>query len=35
MKRADVIQILSRHRLDLSDRFGVRSIALFGSVARD
>jgi len=35
MKRAKVISILNKHRKVLNDRYGVRSLALFGSVARD
>jgi len=33
MNRAQIIQCLADHKQDL-DRFGVRSLALFGSVAR-
>ncbi len=35
MKRADVIRILHEHLHELADRYGVKSLALFGSVARD
>ena len=35
MKRSKVISILNKHRQVLSDRYGVKSLALFGSVARD
>jgi predicted nucleotidyltransferase len=35
MKRVQVISILNKHRGELSERFGVRSLAIFGSVARD
>jgi predicted nucleotidyltransferase len=35
MKRKDAIDILSAHRQQLHQDFGVRSLALFGSVARD
>ena len=35
MKRDDVIGLLSSHRQELGERFGVRSLALFGSMARD
>ncbi len=35
MKRDDVIRILKMHRDELVARFGVKSLALFGSVARD
>jgi len=35
MTRDEVLQILREHQNGLSERFGVRSLALFGSVARD
>jgi predicted nucleotidyltransferase len=35
MRRNKVIEVLSRHRDELTGRYGVRSLALFGSVARD
>lgn len=35
MKRDEVIGFLSLHRQELEERFGVGSLALFGSVARD
>ncbi len=35
MRRADVIAAISVHREDIARRFGVRSLSLFGSVARD
>ena len=35
MNRNDVHQTLAAHRTELRDRFGVKSLALFGSVARD
>lgn len=35
MKRSTVLQILAEHRTELRQRFGVSSLALFGSVARD
>jgi len=35
MSRADVLAILSNHYAEIVQRFGVRSLALFGSVARD
>ena len=35
MRKQDVIQILRQHNRELTDRYGVRSLALFGSVARD
>ena len=34
MKRNEIIDLLKRHRFDL-DGFGVKDIAVFGSVARD
>jgi len=33
-KRDEVIGFLSAHRQELAERFGVRSLALFGSMAR-
>ena len=35
MKRNDVLRMLADHRDELRERFGVASLALFGSVARD
>jgi predicted nucleotidyltransferase len=35
VRRAEALAILSRHRIDLEQQFGVASLALFGSVARD
>jgi predicted nucleotidyltransferase len=35
MRRADVIARISARREELTKLFGVRSLALFGSVARD
>ena len=35
MKRDDVIRMLQAHRRELAERFGVQSLALFGSVARE
>ena len=35
MRRAEAIEILSRHRVEWRERFGVVSLALFGSIARD
>ncbi|HEX7185867.1 MAG TPA: nucleotidyltransferase family protein [Thermoanaerobaculia bacterium] len=35
MKRDEVIGFLSSHRQELEERFGVRSLSLFGSMARD
>jgi predicted nucleotidyltransferase len=35
MRRDEVIRILQQHRDELVDKFGVKSLALFGSVARD
>lgn len=34
MRRAEIVQALTLHRQELADR-GVKSLALFGSVARD
>lgn len=35
MTREEVIRILREHEDELRERFGVRSLALFGSVVRD
>lgn len=35
MTRDEVIGLLSSHRQELEERFGIKSLALFGSVARD
>ena len=35
LKRAEVIGFLSSHRQEMEERFGVCSLALFGSMARD
>ena len=35
MKREDALQILLAHENELRDQFGVRSLSLFGLVARD
>lgn len=35
MNRDQVLRFLSAHRPEWTERFGVRSLALFGSVARD
>lgn len=35
MKRDDVLRILREHRDELRRTYGVKSLALFGSVARD
>jgi uncharacterized protein len=35
MKRQEVLQTLATHKGELHDRFGVQSLSLFGSVARD
>jgi uncharacterized protein len=35
MKRDKVSQILQVHRTELEQKYGVRSLSLFGSVARD
>lgn len=34
MKRDDVLRILSEHQHQLRERYGVRSLAVFGSTAR-
>ena len=35
MRRDKALQILEAHRQELRERFGVKSLRLFGSVARD
>lgn len=35
MKRRDVLNILATHRSEIESRFGVASLSLFGSAARD
>jgi predicted nucleotidyltransferase len=35
MKRDEVLRILRAHRDELREKFGVKSLALFGSMARD
>jgi uncharacterized protein len=35
MNRNDVLEIIARHRTELTTEFGIRSLALFGSVVRD
>ena len=35
MRRAEAVRILAGHQQELRDRFGVTSVRLFGSVARD
>ncbi len=35
MKRSEVIQVLRIHASELDSQFGVKRLALFGSVARD
>lgn len=35
MKREEVIRLLNARRTELMDRYGVKSLALFGSAARD
>ena len=35
MQRAEVIRILSEQQAELALRYGVKSLYLFGSVARD
>ena len=34
MKREEVVEILRKQKADLSQQYGVKSLALFGSVAR-
>ncbi len=34
MRRSDALRILAEHRLEI-ERFGVRTLSIFGSVARD
>ena len=35
MNRAEILTLLGRHKPELARRFGVRSLALFGSRARE
>lgn len=35
MKRDEIIEIINNHREELATQYGVSSLALFGSVARD
>lgn len=35
MKRANALQLLAKHRQQLRQQFGVATLALFGSTARD
>ncbi len=35
MKRDDVLRILKEHRRELAEQYGVKALALFGSVVRD
>ena len=35
MNRNDILEIIARHRAQLAAEFGIRSLALFGSVVRD
>jgi predicted nucleotidyltransferase len=35
MKREDVVRILKAHQSELRKQYGVKSLALFGSVARE
>lgn len=35
MRRDDVLKTLDEHRAEMEERFGIRSLAIFGSVARD
>jgi uncharacterized protein len=34
-KKQDVIQLIRQHERELNERYGVKSLALFGSVVRD
>lgn len=35
MKRKEVVEILQKQKVDLARQYGVKTLALFGSVARD
>lgn len=35
MRRNDVLKTLDEHRAEMEERLGIRSLAIFGSVARD
>lgn len=35
MRRAQVVALLSERREEIAERFGVRSLSIFGSTARD
>ena len=35
MRRDEALKILSEHKAELRERFGVKSMAIFGSTARD
>ena len=35
MQRDEALRILSAHKAELRDKFGVKSVAIFGSTARD
>lgn len=35
LRRDEVLDILRRHKAELADRYGVISLGIFGSVARD
>jgi hypothetical protein len=35
MEREDILKILAEHRSEITSRFNVASLSLFGSVARD
>ena len=35
MRRQDILNVLEAHQSEISSRFGVSSLSLFGSVARD
>ena len=34
-RRSEVLEILRRHKAEFADRYGVTSLGVFGSVARD
>jgi uncharacterized protein len=35
LRRSEVLDILGRHKADLAARYGITSLGVFGSVARD
>jgi predicted nucleotidyltransferase len=35
LRRSEVLEILGRHKAELADRYGITSLGVFGSVARD